>query len=261
MRVLLPLLSLLVACPDPNAAPPSSTDPAAAPDAAGGGGGGGAGGPMHMPKPVEPGTGVVLKGTATYSGAKTGKLRVDALKKVDGGGGFPVLLGTMTQDTVGAFSIEVPKDAGEVFLVAFVDVDGNGPDGTDPAGRTTTAASVSSTPVEGLDVVLSDTPDLGDLAPAGPPPGSSGAPAPLPPDKREELPPPPDPTKPVDPPGKEGAGAPALAGAVPGATPVDAKAVPAPGAAPAPDAKAAPAAKPPADAKAGAKGGAKDKAK
>ena len=177
MRLLLPLLCLLVACPEPGSsvgaegvgAPPPGGEGGAPPPGPGGGGG-------PMPEMVKPGEGVVISGTVTYAGTKTGKVRIDALKPSEGGNGFPVLLGTNTVDTVGSFTVEVPKSAGTVQLVVFLDLQGDGPSSTDPAGRTKDALTVATDPVSGVTIDISDAPDLGDLAPAGPPPGSEAPP-------------------------------------------------------------------------------------
>ncbi len=165
----------LVACPDPqsnvNATP--SGAPAAGGmggqaaggpgGAAGGGAGAGAGMSMGNAKPWSEETGekITLSGTLKYPGSKTGTYRIDFL----GHGQNAGLFHTETLEAAGEWSVQAPKSAGEIFVVAFLDVDKDGPSPTDPAGRIPDKLTVGETEQTGLVIELSDTPDLGELTP------------------------------------------------------------------------------------------------
>ncbi|MCK6506873.1 hypothetical protein L6R53_26465, partial [Myxococcota bacterium] len=192
---LLPALALLAGCPDPtgtSAGPSGGAGPQGGPPPAGGPGGG-PGGPGGGPPPegqppgqfqVTAGEGVALKGNFTYAGTKTGDYRIDFLTME--AGRPPVLAHALTLDAPGPWTVEAPKSFGAVYVVAFVDQDKDGPSPTDPAGRLADAVTIGDQPLEGLEIVISDTPDLGDLTPnqsagaGGPPPpegkGPEGAP-------------------------------------------------------------------------------------
>lgn len=206
------LFALLVACPDPSATPQGQP-----------GGPGGASGP-GQPGPPGPASGgpqmpvkdwnklegdaITISGEFVYTGSKTGTLRLDFL----GTGNTSGLQHTMTIDAVGPWTVKAPADLGDLYVVGFVDLDNDGPTATDPAGRLADPITLAKTDVTGLVITLSDTPDLGDLTPGGPHPGSSGG----------------------QPPG-EGGAPPAAGGAPPpegGAPPAEGAAPPAEGAAP-----------------------------
>lgn len=192
---------LLAGCPDPTA----TTDVAATnangapstPPPPGDAGAGAAGTPASAPagagRPtppgftVKPGEGVKLSGTLAYTGSKTGTIRVDFLKPPVNGA-LPELLDSIELGSVGEWSVEAPKNAGDLAVVAYIDGASDGPSAGDPAGRITGVVTVKEAPVTGLDITLSDEPDLGDLKPgqpgaqpsAAPPPVDPGAAAPTP---------------------------------------------------------------------------------
>ena len=58
---------------------------------------------------------------------------------------------------------QAPSNTGEVSLVAFVDVDEDGPSPTDPAGRAD--IEIAEETLADLRIDLSDEPELGDLTP------------------------------------------------------------------------------------------------
>lgn len=191
MRLLLLLpFALLAGCPDPSA---PADDPTADPGMGGGGagggggepGGGGAGGaPMTPPAigsakfDVKPGEGVKLSGTISYSGTKTGPIHIDFLSPGENGS-FPGLLASMTIEKAGPWETEAPKGLGKVGVVGYVDVAGDGPNDGDPAARISGLLDIGSDAITGLDLALSDTPDLGEFTPGkgdkGPPPGTAPA--------------------------------------------------------------------------------------
>lgn len=119
-----------------------------------------------------------LSGTFSYSGAKSGSHRIDFLTMP--AGTPPVLVHALTLDAPGEWSIEAPKDFGELYIVAFIDQAGDGPSPDDPAGRLAAPLEIASTPLTGLSIELTDDADLGDLAPnaAAPPDGSGPPPTP-----------------------------------------------------------------------------------
>jgi hypothetical protein len=177
---LLPLI--LGGCPDPTAGsasespgPPATgapSGPAGGPAAAGGAAQPGPGKRPQAPGfKVEAGQGLKISGTIAYAGEKKGTVRMDFLK-VGASGDFPELVHTMDLAAVGPWELEVPKDAGELAIVCYMDADDNGPSDGEPAGRVAGRIKVGQDPVTGLDITLADEPDLGDLKP-GPPPGGA----------------------------------------------------------------------------------------
>lgn len=161
----------------------------------GGGPGGGPGGgaPNGRPEPagfgIEAGTGVKISGEITYAGTNKGTIYYDVLSK--GQDNMPALVYSGKLDAPGPFEFEAKKEFGEVYVVAFLDVNGSGstPEPTEPAGRVTGTVDIGSEPVANVSIVLSDTPDLGDLTPSSKPTGGGpggGGPAGGPPPGGEQ---------------------------------------------------------------------------
>lgn len=243
MRTLLPLLFLLTACPDPTAGQgPKGPEMGGAPP------GGGASGPVHPGATsfqVAPGNGVKVSGVVRYTGTKTGTLRLDFLRSAAAPGRFPELLHSMTMDKPGPFEIEAPKNTGLVGIVAYLDVDGNGPSVGEAAGTPTAGeVDIKDAAVLGIDIELKDEANLGKYMPptagmsgggaapggaAGGPPGAGGAGGP-PGAGGAGGPPPGGPGKPA--PGSAGAMGIPTAGEIPPAAPPPAGATPPAGAAP-----------------------------
>jgi hypothetical protein len=180
------LTTLLIACPDPTAGPGAA--PADAPH------GGGAppadaqaagkppsgppdGGPGSTGFQVKEGEGVTLSGTFTYSGEKTGAIRLDFLEVAEGAGG-PKLAHVATLDAYGEWSLEAPKDFGTVRLMAFIDQNGDGPSQDDPALAWPDPIVIAGVSIPGIDLVLTDEAKLHDLAPNGPNAQPAGPPQP-----------------------------------------------------------------------------------
>ena len=174
------LLVFLQGCPDPTtAADLGNPGPGGGPPgAADGPGAGGAGlGPPPAPEQFNVGEGgVIVSGTVQYGGEKEGQVRLDFLRTE--GDAPPHLLHVEKLDAIGAFEMRVPANTGPVTIVAFVDVDDDGPNSSDPAGMVQVA--IEEATISGLDIALSDTPDLGALTPGNEPPpeteGSGSAP-------------------------------------------------------------------------------------
>lgn len=189
---LLPVLLLLAGCPDPSvstdagegkAGGPAPTAPLAPPDGAvapppeGAPAGAPGGVPGELPPPpaggvrpdnvfqVTSGQSVKISGTVSYSGTRTGDLRVDFLKS--NVGAFPELAHSITLPKPGPFEVEAPKGYGELSVVAFLDADGNGPSEGEPAARIEGTITVADADITGLSLTLSDAPNLGDLKPPG----------------------------------------------------------------------------------------------
>ncbi|MFT5685029.1 MAG: hypothetical protein ACI8RZ_005975 [Myxococcota bacterium] len=133
---------------------------------------------------VAPGTGVKLSGTFDYADATPGNYRIDFQKR-ESANGPPMLVHTIELDAPGAWSLEVPKDYGPIYLTGFVDLKGDGPSPDDPLGRTTEPVLIGTEPIEGVtltvalgnDAGLSSPPKPGDNKP-GTPEGTPGEPAP-----------------------------------------------------------------------------------
>jgi len=123
---------------------------------------------------VTPGEGVKLSGTITYTGSKTGAVHVDFLRAPENGS-YPELVHSISIEALGPWEVEAPKGTGKLGIVAYVDIAGDGPNDGDPAARVPGLVDVASDAVTGLDVTLSDTPDLGEFTPGkgdhGPTPG------------------------------------------------------------------------------------------
>lgn len=183
-RLLLPLVLLagLTACPEKpqtqgENGPGAQGGPGGAGDKGPPPGGGGAGGPPTGEDWGALGDDekVMLTGTVTYEGTKTGSYRVDFLTVADDAP--PNLLNAATLDGAGDFSMPARKGLNAeyetVYMVAFIDVDSDGPSPTDPAAYA--ELSVGDVDVTDIALVLSDTPDLGPLTPgANPPNGEKG---------------------------------------------------------------------------------------
>lgn len=184
------VLLLLTACPEttPPAATPDGDATGAAPTGEGGAPPAeGAAGPMGK-RPEEArfnvaeGEGVAFSGTVSYEGAKKGSIRLDFLTQE--GNQPPNLVHAVSLPKLGEFSVDLPKDYGQLHVVAFIDVDGDGPNASDPAALATLTVGVE--PISGVSLALSDTPDLGALTPGangaapgeGAPTGEGGAAAP-----------------------------------------------------------------------------------
>lgn len=171
MRTILMLgaFVLLAGCPEPVPAPGQATEGAPPVDGAAPPPEGGA-----APSPVvqvEPGTGVLISGTFTYEGDAKGTYRLDV--SAPQAGGPPTMLAQTTLPALGAWSVEVPKNAGEIMIVGFIE-EGHGPGGGSPTA-TVYGLTVAETPL--TDVVIA--PAVGGAitgTPPGPAPGDGAAP-------------------------------------------------------------------------------------
>ncbi len=106
---------------------------------------------------IEAGEGVLLSGTVTYSGSQKGDLRVDLLKENYQGTPMPRMVTTVSVGSNGAFEVELPKDYGEVNLVAYLDFDGNGISPGEPIAAKN-GVSVKKSAISGLNLKLGDDP-------------------------------------------------------------------------------------------------------
>lgn len=158
------LLLTLFACPDPTTAAELGNP---GPGGAAPGSPGGPQSAMDGPPPapgnfnVADGAGVVVSGTLAYPGNQSGQLRLDFLATEDDAP--PRLLHVEKLDAFGSYSVSTPPNTGSVAIVAFVDVNNDGPSPTDPAGMI--RINIEESNIESADITLSDEPDLGDLTP------------------------------------------------------------------------------------------------
>ncbi|MCK6505346.1 hypothetical protein L6R53_18420 [Myxococcota bacterium] len=178
----------LVACSDPALdpsaggapEPPTATTSAPPPPEAPAGGmpaapPPGEDNPTEMPWSRAQGETVTLSGTVSYPGSRTGRVRIDFLGATEANVGLQQMV-LLPQP--GAWTVEAPVDAGKVHVVAFLQEGQAGPPLPDqPAGRLAEALDIADRDLGGLDLVLRDEPDLGDLTPrspgeGGPPPGA-----------------------------------------------------------------------------------------
>ncbi len=174
---------------DPTGAPGAPT-PGTAPSGTSAAGGR----PQVAGFQVATGAGVHLSGRVRYDGNKHGVLRIDFLRNSPTAT-FPELLHTLSLKAPGEWSVEAPKDLGEVSIVAYIDADGNGPSDGEPAAKLD-RVKVGTTEQDDLDLILSDAPNLGSLKPASaegvpPPPDDPPPPAGATPSSIGAVPPPP----------------------------------------------------------------------
>lgn len=158
------LMLTLFACPDPTtAADLGNPGPGGAAPGAAGGPQPATDGPPPAPGNfnVEAGTGVTITGTLAYAGNQEGQLRLDFLVTEEDAP--PRLLHIEKLDAFGSYAVSTPPNTGSVAIVAFVDVAGDGPSPSDPAGMI--RIEIDDANIEGADIELSDAPDLGDLTP------------------------------------------------------------------------------------------------
>jgi len=123
---------------------------------------------------VNSGTGVKVSGTLSYEGAKKGAilLQVVTLKSdpdralrenQQADKRYVDLLHNQTLNGTGSFEVLIPRNTGEVALIAFMDERNDGPSSSDAAGML--SLEVGTDAMSGLELALSDTPDLGEYAP------------------------------------------------------------------------------------------------
>lgn len=172
----LPLALALTACPDParTAEGPGGTPTATATNQQGAGDGapsqvGGQG------FTVTPGEGVFVRGSFDYAGEKGGRNRIDFVTIQQGAP--PNLVYAMTLEERGPWQVEVPKDFGPLYILAFIDQAEDGPSPGDPATPMGDAITVGATDVEGIELKLVDTAETTG-APGGGGPGDAAAPPP-----------------------------------------------------------------------------------
>lgn len=165
--------------PDPNAAP-GPADPNATPGAGAPNGANQAGSrPVPAGFTVTPGQGVKLSGNIVWSGAVDGKLRVDFLRNPEGSP-YPELMHSLEQSKAGPWSVEVPKDLGEISVVAFIDKDDNGPSPGEPMALYKGDLKIASqTEIKDINLELSESPDMGAFQPRNEQTGQGGAPSEL----------------------------------------------------------------------------------
>jgi hypothetical protein len=158
---------LLAGCPEsPGPEGPGGEGPGAGGPGGPPPGGPGAGGPEGRPDnahfDVAEGEGVTLSGTMSYDGEQAGSIRLDFLV-IDAGGTAPKLMHAESLNEMGAWSLDVPKDFGELIVVGFIDADADGPSPTDPAATVTLDVAGENMP--DIELKLVDDPDLGTLTP------------------------------------------------------------------------------------------------
>lgn len=165
-------LALLVACPETDGTPAKDADPKVEIED-------GMDPNGHTPEAAANGTSfdftngeVLLSGTVSYEGEKTGRIRLDLLTQE--GIAAPMLVSAEEAPALGPFQLKVPKGFGQLHILGFIDAAGDGPSPDDPAGKVT--IEIGEVDIEGLELVLSEDPDLGVLRPGPPPEGQDGGP-------------------------------------------------------------------------------------
>ena len=108
---------------------------------------------------------VELTGAFTFNGLEGPKNRPILMEVavLDDDGNIANVLSAVC-DRGSDVALSMPGKRGKVQFAAFLDQTGNGPDSSDPAGRTQEAVAVEATAITGFTLEISTTPDLGDLA-------------------------------------------------------------------------------------------------
>ena len=90
-----------------------------------------------LPTLTTTGSTVELSGIIAYAGSQTGAIRIDVLQKdssLDNSERYEVVH-AIDVEALGAWSLKLPADLGEVKLIGFIEVDGNGPGPTEPGAE------------------------------------------------------------------------------------------------------------------------------
>ncbi len=128
--------------------------------------------PRHVALTILEGEGVTLSGAVSGPDSTEGVIRLDVVTLAPGKP--PELVHQTTLAGLGDFEIALPVAFGEIHLVAYIDLDNNGPSKGELVA--THALLVGDTALEGIRLELSSTTDLGPLAPGAPPPPDAGPP-------------------------------------------------------------------------------------
>jgi hypothetical protein len=118
--------------------------------------------PTNMAFTIEEGQSVKLSGLVSHSGTETGNLVIQVLRVSTGNP--PQLLHSESIDKAGPFTIQAPSDLGQISLMAFMDLDGNGQPSEDDIGARSDL-NIQSIDLSDLNLVLGDIELLGDLVP------------------------------------------------------------------------------------------------
>ncbi len=179
MRMLALLMSLLwIGCPAPDTGDSADGMPSTSPPAEpkpdldvtpAPGEGAPEGAPLPGTVPVAiPSTGepaadqVAISGTLTYRGSKEGEYRIEFLQVSQGP---PTMVHFEVVGGAGDWTVFAPINAGEIRVIAFLDQVGDGASSDDPAAVWPDPVVIGAEAIGGIDLVLSDEPDLGDLTP------------------------------------------------------------------------------------------------
>jgi hypothetical protein len=146
----------------PQGGPGGPGGPMAGPGPEGGQGPGGAPPPPQGAKRqqpagfgVEPGEGVVISGTVVYEGEAQGVLRVDFLPPKPAQG-MPGAVHSLTLEQPGPWSVEAPRDFGELVICAFIDTNEDGPSRGEPKVLLTEPLKVAGEAITGIELNIQD---------------------------------------------------------------------------------------------------------
>ncbi len=101
------------------------------------------------------GEGVVVSGKASYTGDAKGAIRVDIIQARAAGGTELHPFNTVLADADGKWSFEVPKDVGAVTVVAYIDLNKDGPNPGEPSGVNENV-TVGTDGASGIEIQLSE---------------------------------------------------------------------------------------------------------
>jgi hypothetical protein len=118
---------------------------------------------VSVPSTGEPSEGQVsISGILSYAGTKTGQYRIEFLQV---SAGPPTMVHYEKIDGMGEWTVFAPINAGEIRIVSFIDQAGDGASSDDPGAVWPLPVIVGTEPITGIELVLEDEPDLGELAP------------------------------------------------------------------------------------------------
>ncbi len=109
--------------------------------------------------PIVEGESVTLSGTIEHSGDASGNILMDFWVTAEEG--FFTTEYFLVCGGPGAFSAVVPRNLGEVHLVAHLDAKGDGPTKGDPVGQTPEPIVIAKDSIEGISIVLGNEPLAG----------------------------------------------------------------------------------------------------
>ncbi len=108
---------------------------------------------------LEAGKGVEISGVLTFDDYSSGQVLLEVLSPADQDS--PRVLYHLVCRDIGPFKAELPPGFDQVVLVAYIDENGDGPSKGEPAGRTEKPIELKGSSLEGIEIPIQSSPDLG----------------------------------------------------------------------------------------------------